>query len=437
MPGKDPNVVELEKELGAGLPPSPEGPEGEDKNPSRWSDPWVRRAAFGGLFVLIIIGVALFAYYRNRVSTDDAEVDGHIVPIASKISGTVSEVLIHDNETVKAGQVLVRIDPRDYQARVDQAKAAVALAEARSRGAGEGVPLTQEMTDSTTSGADAQLTGAQANYDKSRFTYERDSTADLEYARDNVAAAQANNDRAQADLARMKPLVDKAEISQQQYDSYLAAARVADSQLSGAKEKLNSADKGAEIARESMLAAKAQVEQARAMVTQAQANHKQVSIHQADQESAVAAVAAAQADLEAVQLELSYATIVAPSDGVVTRKSVEAGQIIQPGQGLFTLIPLNDVWVTANFKETQLANVRKDQKVEIEVDMYGKTVNGYVDSIAGATGSRLSLLPPENATGNYVKVVQRIPVKILLDADSADKAILRPGMNVEATIIAK
>jgi membrane fusion protein (multidrug efflux system) len=148
-------------------------------------------------------------------------------------------------------------------------------------------------------------------------------------------------------------------------------------------------------------------------------------------------VAAAEADLEAVELQLSYATIVAPSDGVVTRKSVEPGQIIQPGQGLFTLIPLHDVWVTANFKETQLAKVRPGQKAEIEVDMYGKTVTGHVDSIASATGSRLSLLPPENATGNYVKVVQRIPVKILLDPSSANEAILRPGMNVEATIIAK
>jgi membrane fusion protein (multidrug efflux system) len=186
-----------------------------------------------------------------------------------------------------------------------------------------------------------------------------------------------------------------------------------------------------------MLAAKAQVDQARAMVAQSMANHKQVTIHEADRASAEAAVATAQADLEAAELQLSYTTIAAPSDGVVTRKSVEAGQIIQPGQGLFTLIPLNDVWVTANFKETQLAKVRPGQKAEIDVDMYGKTVTGYVDSIAGATGARLSLLPPENATGNYVKVVQRIPVKILLDPASSDKAVLRPGMNVEATIITK
>jgi membrane fusion protein (multidrug efflux system) len=381
--------------------------------------------------------VALLAYYHNRVSTDDAQVDGHVVPIASKVYGTVAAVMINDNQEVKEGQVLIRIDPRDYQARVDQSKAALALAEAHARAAGVGVPLTQETTDSNTAGADAQLATAQANYDKSKYTYERDSTADLAYARANVAAQQAENDRAQADLARMKPLMEKGEISQQQYDAYLAAARVADSQLKAANEKLNSAEKGAEIARESMLAAKAQVEQARAMVAQALANHKQVPIREADRASAQAAVAKAQADLESAELELSYATIVAPSDGVVTRKSVEAGQIIQPGQGLFTLIPLNDVWVTANFKETQLAKVRPGQEAEIDVDMYGKTVIGHVDSIAGATGARLSLLPPENATGNYVKVVQRIPVKILLDPASSDKAILRPGMNVEATIITK
>jgi membrane fusion protein (multidrug efflux system) len=434
MPSTDPNVVELEKELGRGEPLSPEE---ADKNPSRWADPMVRGAAIVAGAVLAIAVVVLLVYYHNRVSTDDAEVDGHVVPIASKVYGTVAAVLINDNEAVKQGQVLVRIDPRDYQARVDQARAALVLAEARAQAAGVGVPMTQETTDSNTAGADAQLAAAQANYDKARFTYERDSTADLAYARDNMAAAQANNDRAQADLARMKPLMEKGEISQQEYDGYLAAARVADSQLKAANEKLNSAKEGAEIARESMLAAKAQVEQARAMVAQALANHKQVPIREADKASALAAVQAAQADLETAELQLSYATIVSPTDGVVTRKSVEAGQIIQPGQGLFTLIPLNDVWITANFKETQLAKVRPGQKAEIDVDMYGKKVTGHVDSIAGATGARLSLLPPENATGNYVKVVQRIPVKIVLDPDSADKSILRPGMNVEATIITK
>jgi membrane fusion protein (multidrug efflux system) len=434
MPSTDPNVVELEKELGSAELLNPEA---ADKNPSRWADPLIRRAAMGAAAVLAIAVVALLVYFHNRVSTDDAQVDGHIVPISCKIYGTVAAVLINDNEPVKAGQVLVRIDPGDYQARVDQAKAALALAKAHARGAVVGVPLTRETTDSSSSGADAQLAAAEANFDKARFSYEKDSTAELAVARANVAAQQANNDRAQADLARMKPLVDKDEISKLQYDAYLAAARVADSELKAAREKLNSAEKGADIARESMLAAKAQVEQARAGVAQAMASHKQVPMREADQASAEAAVAAAQADLESAELQLSYTTIIAPSDGVVTRKSVEAGQIIQPGQGLFTLIPLNDIWVTANFKETQLAKVRPGQKAEIDVDMYGRTVIGHVDSIAGATGARLSLLPPENATGNYVKVVQRIPVKILLDPDSSDRAILRPGMNVEATIITK
>jgi membrane fusion protein (multidrug efflux system) len=186
-----------------------------------------------------------------------------------------------------------------------------------------------------------------------------------------------------------------------------------------------------------MLNAKAKIEQARASVEQARANHKQVSIRQADALAAEAAVAQAKANLEAAELQLSYTTIVAPIDGVVTKKSVESGQVVQPGQGLLVLIPLHDVWVTANFKETQLEKVRPGQKAEIDVDMYGETFTGHVDSIAGATGSRLSLLPPENATGNFVKVVQRIPVKIVLDPIPPEKAVLRPGMNVVATIITK
>lgn len=434
MPSPNNNVVELEKEMNQGEAVTPESPE---KGPSRWADPKVRLAAFGAGAVLALAIVGLLYYYHDRVSTDDAQVDGHVVPIASKVYGTVAEVLINDNQAVKEGQVLVRIDPRDYQARVDQAKAALALAQAQAKAAGVGVPMTRETTQSTTSGADAQLIAAQANYDKAMYSYEKDSTSEVAMARANVAAQQANNDRAQADLARMKPLMEKAEISQQQYDAYLAAARVADSQLKAAQEKLASSEKGAQIARQSMLAAQAQVSQAKAMVAQALANHKQVAIHEADQASAEAAVAKAQADLEAAELQLSYATITAPTEGVVTRKSVEAGQIIQPGQGLFTLIPLNDIWVTANFKETQLAKVRPGDRAEIDVDMYGKTFIGRVDSIAGATGARLSLLPPENATGNYVKVVQRIPVKILLDNEALGQAILRPGMNVDATIITK
>jgi len=433
----EPNVAELEKETNREPSVTPQQEPEKQSTTSRWADPKVRRAFVWALVVVGILSIVLIRYYYNRVSTDDAEVDGHLVPMSSKIYGEIAEVRVDDNQPVKAGQVLVRIDPRDYQARVDQAKAALALAESQAQAAQVGVPLTQETTQSYTSSADAQLANAQAEYDKSRFSYEKDSIAELAFARANVDARQADNDRAEADLARMKPLVQKEEISKQQFDAYLAGARVAESELSAAKDRLVASERGAEISKAAMLAAKAKVDQGRAGVEQARANHKQVPIKQADAAAAVSAVAQAKANLEAAELQLSYTTVVAPVDGVVTKKAVEVGQIVQSGQSLLVLIPLQDIWVTANYKETQLAKVRRGQKAEIHVDMYGETFTGHVDSIAGATGARLSLLPPENATGNFVKVVQRIPVKILVDPIPPDKAILRPGMNVDATIITK
>ncbi len=389
------------------------------------------------VFFLLAAGVAVGAYlhFQDRVSSDDANVDGHITAIAPKISGTVSEVLVKDNQPVKAGQVLVRIDPRDFQAKVDMARAAVLQAESQLHSAQVVVPWTNETTQSGNTAASAQLADAQAEVNRARLAAEQASGADLAFAQANVRTRQANNERAQADLARMKPLVDKAEISKQQYDSYVAAARMAESDLQAAQEKLSSAQKEAGIRQASLEAAQSKVNQAQAMVATSLANRKQVAMRTADVGGSSAAVAAAQARLAAAELDLSYTTIVAPVDGVVTRKSVEIGQIVSPGQGLMTVIPLNDVWVTANFKETQLANVHSGQRVEIHVDMYGKSVSGHVDSIAGATGSKLSLLPPENATGNFVKVVQRIPVKILVDPQN--DLILRPGMNVDVTIFTK
>ena len=434
----EPRVAKPDKD------PRPESPVSQGsvaRNPRpsdrKWDNPKFRRVLIGTVLIVAALGIGIFFYYHNRVSTDDAQVDGHIVPIASKVYGTVSEVLVSDYQHVNAGQVVVRIDPRDYQARLAQAEAALALAESQLRGATVGVPLTQETTQSNTTGAGAQLQAAEANYDKAKFTYEKDSTAELAYAHANVEARQADYVRAQADLERMKPLMAKDEISKQQFDAFLATARVTESELKAAKEKLASAEKNAEVARQSMQVAKAQVAQAQAGVAAAVANHKQVTIRKADAASAKAAVEKARADLEAARLQLSYTTIVAPTEGVVTKKTVEVGEIVQPGQGMFVLIPLHDVWVRANFKETQLAKVRPGQKAEIHVDMYGETFPGHVNSVAGATGSRLSLLPPENATGNYVKVVQRIPVKIVLDPIPPEKAVLRPGMNVEATIFTK
>jgi membrane fusion protein (multidrug efflux system) len=242
---------------------------------------------------------------------------------------------------------------------------------------------------------------------------------------------------AQADLARYKPLVEKDEISKQQYDAAKANADASASALKADQEKLAQAQRNVEVVKAQLDAAKAHVLDARAAVEAAHANTKQVGMRTADAQAKVAKVAQARASLDAALLNLSYTEVVAPVDGVATHKQVEPGQIVQAGQGLLVVVPLQDVWVTANFKETQLKNMKAGQRSEVKVDTYGKTFSGHVDSIAGATGGVLSLLPPENATGNYVKVVQRIPVKIVLDRDSVGSFVLRPGMNVDATVITK
>jgi membrane fusion protein, multidrug efflux system len=429
------NVAELANEIKRAAPDEQLLSSSEGA-PGKLPNPWTRRGLLGGSVAAVLV-VALVIHYHNRVTTDDAQVDGHIVPVSSKVYGNVVEVLVNDNQQVKGGQVLLRIDPRDYQVKVDQAKAAVAVAESQARGAQVGVPLTHGVVRSGSSAADAQLAAAQADHERAKLAYEMAAGSDLAYARAQLEEQQAKNERAQADLERMRLLVAKTEISQQEFDAFRATARSEASVLKARENRLASAERNIEVSKAVMLSAKAKVAQARSAVEQAQANLKQVTIRAADASSAEAAVIQARANLAAAQLQLDYTTIVAPVQGVVTRKSVEVGQVVQPGQGLMVLIPLQDIWVTANFKETQLANVHRGQKAEVHVDMYDKTFGGHVDSIAGATGARLSMLPPENATGNYVKVVQRIPVKIVLDPIPPDKAILRPGMNVDATIFTK
>jgi membrane fusion protein, multidrug efflux system len=395
----------------------------------------VRRLLVLGGAVLVVTVAGLFFYFHNRETTDDAQVDGHITPMASKIYGRVAEVLVQDNEQVKAGQVLVKIDPRDYQASLDQAAAALALAESEAQSAGVDVPRTRENVASGTSSADAQLAGAEADLARAQATYDQARTEDLAWAQANIDKSRANAQLAQADLARYAPLLERGEISKQLYDSAKANADATASALKADQEKLAQAERSVDISRAQRAAAKARVDQAHATVSSAHADVMQVKMRSADAQAKLAKVQQARAALEAAQLNLSYTDIVAPVAGVATHKQVEAGQIVQAGQGLLVIVPLQDVWVTANFKETQLRNMKPGQKAEVKVDTYGKTFPGHVDSIAGATGAVLSLLPPENATGNYVKVVQRIPVKIVLDPISPEKAILRPGMNVDATVV--
>jgi membrane fusion protein (multidrug efflux system) len=403
----------------------------EGKKPARGRARWLVALA-----VLAVLGFGIFIwieYNSDHVSTDDAQVDGHIIPVASKIYGTVSEVLITDNQSVHAGDVLVRIDTRDYEVKVEQAKAALAVAESQLKAAGMGVSLTRETTSSGTSNAAASLAAAEAEYERAKLSYELSATSSLEAARAEVVSRTASNQKAQADLARMKPLMEKEEISKQQYDAYRETAQVAQSDLIVAREKLAAAEKDADIRQSAMVVAEARVEQARADLNEKKANLRRSDISAAEAASAEAAVSRARANLKEAELQMGYTEIRAPEDGVVTRKSVEAGQVVQPGQGLLTIVPLHKVWITANFKETQMNDMRPGQRAEISVDMYGKTIQGRVNSIAGATGTRLSLFPPENATGNYVKIVQRIPVKIEVELQDRD-LVLRPGMNVIATV---
>jgi membrane fusion protein (multidrug efflux system) len=385
--------------------------------------------------VVALVAAGFWLHFRYRVSSDDAQVDGHIVPISAKVFGSVLDVPVNDNQAVKAGDVLARIDPRDLQAKLDQEKAALALAESQAQAAHVTVPMTRDTTHSGTSGSSAALTAAEAQVAQMEVGIGQ-ATTDQAIARSNLAAAEASNEKGQADLARMRPLVAKAEISQQEFDSYMAAAKVTEAQLKAAQDRVRFSEQGISTAHAMADAARARVQQMQAEVAQSTAGERQVLVSSAQAVSAVARVQEARANVAAAQLNLSYTTIVSPADGVVTKKSVEPGQIVQPGQNLMAIIPLKDVWVTANFKETQLAKVHAGQPAEIEVDMYGRTIAGKVDSIAGGTGARMSLLPPENATGNFVKVVERIPVKIVFDS-LPDGVILRPGMNVNATIITK
>jgi len=394
------------------------------------------RLILGGAILLAAL-LGLYLYFHNRESTDDAQVDGHITPIAAKIYGRVAKVQVNDNQAVKAGQVLVQLDPADYQAALDQAKGALALAEGEARSAGVDVPRTTEDTASGTSSAQAQLAGAQADLMRAQATYEQSQTADLAYAQANIEKSRANAQLAQADLARYLPLMEKGEISKQQYDAAKANADATASALNADQQKLVQAQRNVEVSRAQLEASKARVLQAQAGVASAHADVKRVAMRSADAQAKLAKVDQSRAQVEAAQLNLSYCSVVAPIDGVVTHKQVEDGQIVQQGQGLMVIVPLQDVWVTANFKETQLRKMRPGQKAFVEVDTYGKTFSGHLDSIAGATGAVVSLLPPENATGNFVKVVQRIPVKIVLDPIPANVAVLRPGMNVDATVITK
>ncbi len=388
-----------------------------------------------GAFVVVLILLAVVWYiFTGRVTTDDAQVDCHITAVAPQVPGYVVDLLINDNTPVKVGDLLVQVDPREYEAEVEQAKANLDFAEAQANSAKIQIGLTRETTTHSTSGASAQKDSDAADYLSSQAQLEQTATANLQVAEANVAAKQATNERAQADLARYTPLLSTDDVSKYQFDAVEATARVAKSDLAAAQQQLSAAQQAVVIARANTHAAQARVSRSLSQFMETKAREQQVPIAEATYKSALAAVERAKAVLQQAELNLAYTHITAPITGQVTQKSVDLGQYVSPGQLLFTIVPLDQVYVTANFKETQLAKVAPNQRVRIHVDTYHDDFEGVVDSLAGAAGSRQALLPPQNATGNFIKVVQRIPVKILVKPNKNPNLVLRPGMNVEATI---
>jgi membrane fusion protein, multidrug efflux system len=385
--------------------------------------------------VVAIVLVAVAGYvFSGRVTTDDAQVDCHITAVAPQVPGYVVQLLINDNTPVKEGDVLVQIDPRPYQAELDQAKANLDVAEAQANSAKLQITLVRETTTNSTSGATAQKESDAADYASSQALVEQSATANLQLAEANVAAKRATNERAQSDFARYQPLLTTGDVSKFQFDSVEAAMRVAKSELDAAEQARSAAQQAVIIARANARSAQNRVLRSQSQFLETKARERQVPIAEAAYKSALATTERAKAALQQAELNLAYTHITAPITGQVTQKSVDLGQYVAPGQLLFTIVPLSQVYVTANFKETQLADVVPGQKVRIHVDTYRQEFEGVVDSLAGATGSRQALLPPQNATGNFIKVVQRIPVKILVKPAKDPLLVLRPGMNVEATI---
>jgi membrane fusion protein, multidrug efflux system len=383
--------------------------------------------------ILAVAGYFVWRYLNTYESTDDAEVDGHIDAISARISGHVTEILAEDEQYVKAGDVLVRIDPKDYEAALAKAEADLADAEAALETSRINVPITDISTTSQLKtansgrgdatafllGAERQLSAAQARVDS---------------ANAGVREADANLAKANDDVRRYKLLVEKDEISRQQYDTAVDAAAAALATRDSRKASVAEAEQNIIVAQSVIDQAQQRIKEADASIESAKTAPQQVAVSEARAKSALAQVSQRRALLDQARLNLSYCTIVSPVNGIVGKKTVELGENVSPGEQLMAVVPLDDVWVIANFKETQLSRMKPGQRVTFSVDAYDKEYKGTVLQIGGASGSRFSVLPPENATGNYVKVVQRVPVRINLDPGQNSDHRLRPGLSVDPKV---
>jgi membrane fusion protein, multidrug efflux system len=402
-------VAEQNAESGRATTVEEEGPQAGNNDQQDLDSPprkkGRRRFIVIGVVAVLIVGALLFwwhsTYYED---TDDAQVDGHLIQISARVAGQVIRVNVEQNQFVQAGTLIAEIDPKDFEVAVQQDEASLESAEANYEAVRVNVPVIGINTTSTLQSASSGVRSSDASVQQAQ--------RQLEAAQAQVQQADANNTKAQLDLKRYTPLVEKDVISKQQFDATVATADASKAALLGAKASEIAAEDAVRIARDRVI-------QSQAELKTAQTAPDQVKIQKA-------------------KLNLGYARIVAPVNGIITKKSLEVMQNVSVGQNLMTLVSLDDIWITANFKETQLRLMRPGQHVKIHVDAYGRDYDGTVTQIGGATGSMLSLFPPENATGNYVKVVQRIPVRIDLTDRNEDKDhLLRPGLSVEPTVRVK
>ena len=388
-----------------------------------------------GVVLLLVAGVAIWFWATaGRESTDDAQIDARVTQIASRLAGTVAKVAIADNQLVEEGTVLIQLDPRDYQVAVDKARAELADAEATALAAQSAVPITSTTAASNVTTARGGIAQAQSGVTAADKEVEA-ARARLVTAQARLREAEANAARAARDVERFRGLLAKDEISQQQFDTTAAGAEALKAGVDSARSQIAEAEAGIRVAESKLAQSRAGEQQAQAELQTAQTGPSQIAATRARASSAEARVMQARANLAQAELNLQYTTVKAPARGIVSKKGANTGQVIQAGQPLLALVQIDDVWVTANFKETQLKDMRPGQRATIDVDAFGgREFNGKVDSVAGATGAKFSLLPPENATGNFVKVVQRVPVKIVLEPGQDPEHRLRPGMSVTPTV---
>jgi membrane fusion protein (multidrug efflux system) len=397
------------------------------------------KSVLGRIFVVIVVlslisgGYLFWLHLSKFESTDDAQVDGQLYAISSRINGHVIEVKVDDEMQVKAGDVLVVLDPKDYEVAVAKARADLADAVATYQSSRTDVPITSVNTRSTLTNANSARLDASAGVSGAERQLGA-ARARLATAQANVRVAQANFTKASQDVERYKQLVSKDEISKQQYDQAVSVMDAAKATLDAQNALVNEAAQNIQVAEKNVEQVQTRVQQADAQIQAALTGPQQVKVQEARAQSAAAKVEEQKALLDQAELNLKYTTIVAPVDGIVGKKNVAEGQNIAAGQELMAVVPVEGLWITANFKETQLEKMRVGQPVKITVDAYNREYTGKVLRISGASGARFSLLPPENATGNYVKVVQRIPVRIALDPGQDSDHLLRQGMSVTPTV---